>query len=362
MQDLEVIKVLVVDDSALMRSEITKMLESDNSIHVVGTARNGEQVLERVKTLNPDVVTMDIEMPKMNGLEALNILMQKAPCPVIMVSALTEAGAEETLTALEHGAFDFIQKPSGSISLDIAKQRRLLIEKVKAAAQSKKHFISKKEIPPAIKRTENKITPSRVMPGKLEVSHIIGVGISTGGPNALMKFLPLIPGDINVSILIVQHMPEKFTASLAKRLNKICQMKVKEAEDGEIIERGCMYIAPGGKHMAITERNAKIRFIKIREGSGTDYNCPSVDVLFHSLYEQLGKKWLGIILTGMGSDGAEGLLRLKKLGGHTIAQSKESCIVYGMPKRAVEKGAVEYVLSLENIPGKIVELYEKKAF
>lgn len=360
------IKVLVVDDSALMRSEITKMIESDPDIKVVGTAKDGTQVMERVKELAPDVLTMDIEMPKMNGLDALKLVMAEAPRPVIMVSALTDEGAEETITALENGAFDFIHKPSGSISLDIATQTRLLVEKIKAAGKSKTSAV--RPIKPGVKQPaapdpkSNESTLTRQMPGKLEASKIIGLGISTGGPNTLMKILPLIPNSLNATILLVQHMPEKFTATLAKRLNTLCPMTVKEAQDGEILERACIYIAPGNRHMSVTARNPKLRFIKIQEGVSGDINRPSVDVLFHSLCDNFGKNWLGVLLTGMGGDGADGLLRLRKMGGHTIVEAEETCVVFGMPKRAIEKGAAEFILPNLKVPEKIVELYNKQGF
>ncbi len=357
------IKVLVVDDSALMRREISKMLESDNTIQVVGTARDGSEVVDKIKKLSPDVITLDVEMPRMDGLETLKQVMTKAPCPVVMVSSLTAEGADTTIQALENGAIDFVHKPSGSISLDIAKQRAQLINKIKAASQTASHRLKRYAAPPKIARRAPAPTqPVRVMPGKMEPAHIVGIGISTGGPRTLMEMLPCLPGDLNISILIVQHMPEKFTASLAKRLDKVCSMQVKEAEDGEIVERGCIYLAPGGKHMQLTAKNPRIRFIHIVEGTASDINCPSVDTLFESLNRALTKNWLGIILTGMGSDGAEQLLQLKQKGGHTIAEAEETCTVFGMPKRAIEKGAAEFVLPLEQIPEKIQSLYNQKLF
>ncbi len=360
------IRVLVVDDSALMRKEITRMLESDDSIRVVGTARNGLQVLSKVKELNPDVVTLDIEMPQMDGLTALKQVMAEAPCAVVMVSSLTAEGADITIEALENGALDFVHKPSGSISLDLATQTHLLIEKVKIASHASARHLRKfaKTRKPAARsslRTE-KPTTSRIMPGKLRAPHIVGVGVSTGGPHNLLEILPKIPKDLNLSILVVQHMPEKFTASLAKRLDKVCPMSVKEAVDGEIVERGCIYIAPGGKHMKLTARNPRLRLLSVQAGKPSDINCPSVDVLFESLSDALGKEWLGILLTGMGSDGADGLSRLRKMGGHTIAEAEETCTVFGMPKRAIERGAAEFILPVYKVPEAIQSLYQKNLF
>lgn len=359
-------KVLVVDDSALMRQEISKMLETDSTLQVVGSARDGVQALERIRQLNPDVVTLDVEMPRMNGLECLKNIMRDMPRPVIMVSALTQEGAEVTIEALEYGAFDFIQKPSGSISLDISVRARQLIDKIKAAATASRRM-RRTPVPPlrAKPKPPSRLELSRpkiMLPGKLEASHIIGIGISTGGPKTLQRLLPELPGDLNCSILLVQHMPEKFTATLAKRLDQSCQMHVKEAQDGEIVERGTIYVAPGGQHMSITARNPRIRFIQIKKGYESDINRPSVDVLFHSLCDGLQQNWLGVLLTGMGSDGADGLFRLRNLGGHTLVQDEATSTLFGMPKRAIEKGAACEVLPLDKIPGRIVELYRNHKF
>ena len=356
------IKVLVVDDSAFMRREISKILESDPAIQVIGTLRNGTEVLSKTKELKPDVITLDIEMPKMDGITALKQVMAEAPCSVVMVSSLTTEGAEITIKALEEGAFDFVHKPSGNISLDIATQTGLLIDKIKTAAQA-----GPKHIQQITKRTQPITLPvktaiPRAMPGELSNPGIVGIGVSTGGPYTLMQMLPLIKNSLNISILIAQHMPGKFTASLAKRLDGICSMRVKEAEDGEIVERGCVYIAQGGKHMKLTARNPRVRFIKIEEKMSTDINSPSVDTLFQSLSQSLSNQWLGIILTGMGSDGSQELLNLRKMGGHTIAEAEESCTVFGMPKQAIEKGAAEFVLPIQQIPEKIEILHNLHLF
>lgn len=358
------IKVLVVDDSALMRREISRILESDPNISVVGNARDGLQVMEKVNALNPDVITMDIEMPRMDGLQALQQVMKESPRPVVMVSSMTIKGAEITIRALELGAFDFVHKPSGSISLDIGRQTDLLIQKVKTAAQSGVRHMKRLANRSRVQsRPPVRSKPRRVMPGKMEGSHIVGIGVSTGGPHTLMEMLPQIPGDLNISILIVQHMPEKFTASLARRLDSVCPMNVKEAEEGEIVERGGIYIAPGGKHMRLVSKNQKIRFIEIdKSREGHDINRPSVDVLFESLNDALSNHWLGVILTGMGADGSKELLRLRQSGGHTIAEAQETCTVFGMPKRAIEKGAAEFVLPVHKIPQKIEEMFTMNLF
>ena len=357
------IKVLVVDDSALMRSEIKKMLESDSSIQVVGTARHGGEVMEKIGQLDPDVITLDINMPVMDGLEVLEVVMKEHPLPIIMVSARTEEGAEETVLALSRGAFDFIHKPSGSISLDIDTQTQQLIEKVKQGALSwktkRKTTLHHQN---ALKAEKIVTGRTRILPGQVESSHIVGIGVSTGGPYTLYQLLPQFPAQLNLSLLIVQHMPEKFTAKLASHLNDICPMIVKEAEDQEVVERGTIYIAPGGKHMEITARNERVRMIKIRPGRPSDINCPSVDVLFHSLCNELGKNWLSVVLTGMGADGSEGVARLVEMGGHSIVESEETCTVFGMPKRIIEKGNAEFILPSWRIPEKIMELYRIHSF
>ncbi|MGK5091710.1 chemotaxis response regulator protein-glutamate methylesterase [Deltaproteobacteria bacterium TL4] len=356
------IKVLVVDDSALMRSELSKMLETDPLIKVVGTARHGGVVMAKIKEVDPDIITLDVNMPVMDGLEVLQVVMEQHPLPVIMVSARTEEGAEETIKALAYGAFDFIHKPSGSVSLDISKQTEELIKKVKLAVQTGRDKLRKRATFSLPKHEKPAKEMLHVPPGQSESPHIIGIGVSTGGPHTLYEMLPVFPADWNVSLLIVQHMPEKFTHKLASHLDEVCAMRVKEAEDQEIIERGTVYIAKGGQHMEVTARNERIQFIKIRPGTSQDINCPSVDVLFHSLCQVLGKRWLGVVLTGMGSDGAEGVARLRKMGGHSIVESEETCTVFGMPKRAIERGGAEFILPIGNIPQKIIDLYKTHAF
>ena len=360
MTSSQITRVLVVDDSALMRTEITKMLESDPTIKVIDTAKDGTEVLEKIKQHRPDVMTLDIEMPKMNGLEVLKVVMKIAPLPVVIISALTETNAEETMEALQIGAFDFIHKPSGSLSLQLSTQTKLLVEKIHQANRSRRKYLtnySKKSnyLPSPLKSLQQQPllhTP----PANLPPAKIVGIGVSTGGPQTLHEILPKLPATLNASLLIAQHMPEKFTTFLAKNLNKVCALEVKEAEQDEIIERGTVYIAPGGQHMSITSRNERIRFIHIEEAKKGDVTSPSVDVLFESLLQVLGANWLGIILTGMGGDGAEGLAKLRNTGGHTIVEDEKSCTIFGMPKRAIAKGAAEFILPVQKIPEKIISL------
>ncbi|MBU2515059.1 chemotaxis response regulator protein-glutamate methylesterase [bacterium] len=355
-------KVIVVDDSAFMRSEIKKIIEEDSSLTVIATAKNGVEAIDLVKQLHPDVVTMDINMPKMDGITALERIMSESPCPVVMISALTHENAEETITALSLGAFDFFQKPSGSISLDISIQARAIREKILAAARVKKDQYIKKN---PIKNLQKKISTVAKLQNAIKIPRkfratkngsIVAVGVSTGGPRALMSILPQIPAGFHGSIVIAQHMPEKFTLSFAKRLDGICHLKVKEAKDGEILQIGRIYIAPGGKHIRISKNNNNLFFIDVLDGTLSNTYTPSVDILFRSLLEISGNQWLGIMLTGMGSDGAQALSDLRKIGGHTIAESEESCVVYGMPRRVIEMNGAEFILNESQIANKIVEL------
>lgn len=369
-------KILVVDDSALMRSELTKIIEKGDELKVIATARNGSQVLEKIEQYRPDVVTMDINMPIMDGITALKEIMKKKPLPVVMISSLTQEGAEETMDALSFGAFDFIAKPSGSISLDIATQGKLIRVKLKTAAISgkpKSKFPEKGSVTihrapfRARDQVENK-PPIRTYPKRTSINRsssignsfirkkIVGVGVSTGGPKTLMSILPQIPSSFEGSILIAQHMPENFTLSFANRLDKVCPLTVKEAADGDIVEPGMVYIAPGGKHMKVINRNNRLLMLKIVNDIPSKIYKPSVDILFESLVEEIGKNWLGVMLTGMGGDGATALTELRHIGGHTIAESEESCVVFGMPGKVVKLGGAEFILHEHEIASKIVEL------
>ncbi len=355
-------KVIIVDDSAFMRSEIKKIIEEESSLKVIATANDGAEAIDLVKQLNPDVVTMDINMPVMDGITALKRIMTESPCPVVMISALTHESAEETINALSLGAFDFFHKPSGSISLDISLQAKIIKEKVLAAAQSKKN---KTRIKTSWDKLQKKISSITKLQNALKIprksrvtknGNIVAVGVSTGGPRTLMSILPEIPANFYGSIVIAQHMPEKFTLSFAKRLDGVCHLRVKEAKDGEILQAGRIYIAPGGKHIRICKNKNDLFVIEVLNGSVRNSYTPSVDILFRSLLQTSGNQWLGIMLTGMGSDGAQALADLRRIGGHTIAESEESCIVYGMPRKVIEMDGAEYILNESQIANKIVEL------
>ncbi len=346
------IKVLVVDDSAFMRKSLSIMLESDPGIEVIATAIDGLDGLNKVKNLRPDIVTLDIEMPKMDGLTALKHIMKQSPTPVIMVSSLTTEGADETLKALDLGAVDFIPKASSFVSVAIAAIKEDLIRKVKAFAKNKKSVVNR--LNTFHKKSTNSIgarttSTQSIKPLPRANYKAVVLGISTGGPISLQKVVPILSPKLNVPTFIVQHMPPKFTASLAQRLNNMSKLEVKEAENNEIVRNGVVYIAPGGMHM-ILRKNGINTVISISEMPKETLHKPSVDVLFESAEKVYGKNVLSIIMTGMGRDGLEGVKKLKAVGAHCIAQDESSCVVYGMPKAIVENGLADTIAPLEEIP------------
>lgn len=354
------IRVVIVDDSAFMRKSLSMMLESDDSISVIGTARDGIEGYELVKKEKPDIVTLDIEMPRMDGLTALKKIMKDCPTSVLMVSSLTTEGADATLKALEYGAVDFISKEMSFVSINISKIKDDLIRKVKSIVLHKRSVDRIKRIQTSLLRTTTSIstTPASKTIPILDYT-AIAIGISTGGPLSLQKVVPALSGKIKVPIFIVQHMPPHFTKSLADRLNSLSELEVKEAENGDIIKEGHVYIAPGGYHMFVKNGNSHSAVIKISETPADTLHRPSVDVMLDSVVDYYGKKVLGIIMTGMGKDGLLGITKLKNLGGTCIAQNEESCVVYGMPKAVVDAGFADAVLSLEEIPKLLNKVFAK---
>jgi len=332
------IRVLVVDDSALMRKLISNLLATDPELEVIATAIDGCFALTKVEQLKPDVVTLDVDMPRMDGLTALAEMVSKHRTPVIMLSSLTTRGAALTMQALEKGAVDFVCKPSGTGRLpEMADE---LVSKIKAAARTNVLALSPPSPPGAPVRKK----PSVARKGRGQGS-VIAIGASSGGPHALRHLLPRIPADIDAGIVIVQHMPESFTAMLAHWLNEICELEVREAESGDLALPGKVLIAPGSLHMKVKRTPAGCEVL-LDKGVLVNGHKPSVDVLFRSVAEQCGTLATGIIMTGMGSDGAEGLGEIMNAGGHTVAQDKESCAVYGMPRVAVERGYANKIVPL----------------
>lgn len=342
------VKVLVVDDSAFMRKIISDILNSDDEIRVIDTAKNGSEALEKVKLLKPDVVTLDVEMPVMDGITCLKKILQIRKIPVIMLSGLTREGADATMQALENGAVDFITKPTNIFGMSGEEKKREVIEKVKVAkittirnvVDHRVKIVKQKKEPPAKERL--------VCP---DLSYIVGIGTSTGGPRALQDVIPLIPANVPAAFLVVQHMPPGFTKSLADRLNNLSEVTVKEAEHMEILQPGYVYIAPGDYHMEIERPGADRCFrIRLNQEAQVGGHRPSVNVMMNSIAQTGMDHVVGVIMTGMGADGSEGVKSIKaKNNGYIIAQDEKSCIVYGMPKMAVQTGVVDIVVPLKGI-------------
>lgn len=347
------IKVLVVDDSALVRKLLTKELDRQQDIEVVGTAFNPYIAREKIASLKPDVLTLDLEMPRMDGLSFLSKLMEHYPMPVVVVSSLTPKNSENALTALRLGAVDVICKPGSAYSTQNIS--REIIRAVRAASVAKFDHDTCTQVKKAVKSNGN-AAKARL---KKTTKKIIAVGASTGGTKALEAVLPNLPYNLP-GMVIVQHMPPVFTKSFADRLDTVCRVNVKEAENGDWIRPGQVLIAPGNYHMLVEKKGAKY-YTRIKQGPPVHHHRPSVDVLFNSVAEAAGVNATGVILTGMGSDGAKGLLAMKEEGAHTIGQDKDSCVVYGMPKVADELGAVIQVLPLSEIADAIVSHVKKNS-
>lgn len=345
------IDVLVVDDSPFMQRLITKLLETDPHIHVVGTAGDGHQALERIRDIHPDVVTMDIEMPRLDGLATLDKLMQQMPTPVIMLSGIDDASA--AVQALELGAVDFVAKPSGTVSIDLYKIRDELVAKVKIAALvNLEPVVAQAQLPAAPALAPVPKTPAHGLP-------LVAIGASTGGPRALTLIFHQLPADLPAGVLVVQHMPAGFTAGFAQRLDLHSPLGVKEAGEGEAIESGTAYVAPGGKHMVVAREGDRL-LIHLLETAAVNSVRPSADVLMTSVAEVAEAHSVGVVLTGMGRDGSQGLAHIKRARGATLAQNRESSAVFGMPRAAIEQGVVDRVLPLSEIPAAIVKAVEEK--
>ncbi|MGL1893560.1 MAG: chemotaxis response regulator protein-glutamate methylesterase [Spirochaetaceae bacterium] len=343
------IKVLIVDDSAIVRDVLTDALNGESDIEVLGTAPNPFIARDKIVRLKPDVLTLDIEMPKMDGLTFLKKLMEYYPIPTIIVSSVTTQDNSAAITALEIGAFDVVNKPGTAISIEDVKQE--VVTKVRQAYKVKDTYCSRRKIANiAIKQ------PSTVKSQLINVKttdQYIAIGSSTGGTIAVEYLLKSLPANLP-PIFIVQHMPENYTLAFANRLNNLSDLNVKEAENGEMVQRGSVYIARGGSHLKVKRRGAQL-YIVLEKSERVQYQMPAVDVLFESLSEVVGQNVLAILLTGMGKDGADGMLKLKNVGAHTIAQDEASSIVWGMPKAAIDINAHKEIISLNNIPKSIVQ-------
>lgn len=349
------IRVMVVDDSALMRKFISDILSEDPEIEVVATAPNGKIALDKLGWTQVDVLTLDVEMPVLNGIETLMQIMAHKPMPVVMISALTQAGAELTFQALELGAVDFITKPDATLSRQIMDLREEIRLKVKTAAGIRLKAIPQ-DVSKSIVKEEKKIAaaePPRKMEVSRKVEHVVTIGISTGGPEALREILPTIPADINAAILIVQHMPPGFTKAFADRMNTLCKVEVMEAKEGDTVLPGRIFIAPGDYHMSIRQDSYSTT-THISQEPKVNLFRPSIDVLMKSTADKFGEKNICIMMTGMARDGVEGLKYSKQKGAFTIAQDEETSVVFGMNKLAIQTGCVDKILPLKSIVPQIL--------
>jgi two-component system chemotaxis response regulator CheB len=342
------IKVLIVDDSLFIRQMFTKILSADPEIEVLSAAADANDARDKIKRYNPDVVTLDIEMPGMDGLTFLKKIMTLRPVPVVMASSLTQKGADATIKALEIGAVDYVSKTS-STDFDVEHLAKDLVEKVKAASRAKVRAVNFEE-----EGADEKVAEIIGVGEKFKNNALFAIGSSTGGVEALRDVLVKLPENFP-PIVITQHMPPKFTTSFAERLDRICQMSAKEAENGDVIEPGWIYLAPGGKHLEVIRRGVQMACL-VTDGEKVSGHIPSVDVLFESVAKNIGKNAYGVILTGMGKDGAKGMLSMKQTGSVNIGQDEASCVVYGMPKAAYMTGAVDKQVDLQNISAEMVNL------
>ncbi len=343
------INVLVVDDSAFMRHTIVKQLESEPLIRVIGTARDGVEAVEIAATLRPDCITLDVEMPRMDGLGALARIMKQSPTAVVMLSALTPEGAEATLEALRLGAIDFVCKPSGTISLNLHEVRDDLIRKIKLAVRSRLPA----SLPPVTRPARPPGEPKPSRPAGSSPRRVVVIGSSTGGPRALHQVVPALPCDLPAAVLIVQHMPPGFTRSLAEGLDRGAQLTVAEAAPGDHLETGLALVAPGDHHLLISP-DSRVRLDN--QAPRLNGVRPSVDVTLSSVAQVYGPAAVAVILTGMGRDGARGALELRARGGRVVAEDESTCVVYGMPRSVIEEGGATDVVPLPRIAEEIVRL------
>lgn len=346
------IKILIVDDSAFMRKLLSDLFSAESDFFVVGTARNGKEAVEKVQQLKPDVVTMDVEMPIMSGLQALEIIMKEMPTPVVMLSSLTSAGEKATLTALELGAVDFVAKTIGVIS-NISGISSEILVKSRAAIKANVAQLSKMKVKLP---TLANLSIQAHIPSANEL--ILAIGTSTGGPRALQEIITRLPGNLPCGVVIVQHMPPGFTRSLAERLNSLSALTVKEAEHNDVIREGLVLIAPGDYHMNI-EREGNKKVVKLNQNAPVGGHRPAVDPMMESVARVYGENTVGVILTGMGHDGAKGIQAIKQKGGYTIAEDQSTAVVFGMPKSAIELGVVDKVVPLSAIAAEIVKAIVK---
>lgn len=342
------IKVLIVDDSKLIRMIVRELIEKSGDMEVVGEAEDPIEARELIKKLNPDVLTLDIEMPKMDGITFLKNLMRLRPMPVVMLSTLTAEGAPVTLEALEIGAVDFLEKPKADVVNQLNRYAETLLEKIRAAAK-----VRISQLLRARKQTESVRAPTKVN-FEFKKNHLIAIGASTGGTEAIKEVIKRLPASFS-PIVVTQHIPPVFSKTYSERLDRTVAMNVHEAEHGQLIQAGNVYIAPGDRHLTVLKRGSKL-YCQLHDGEPVNRHKPSVDVLFDSVAAQMGKYASGVVLTGMGGDGAKGLLNMKNAGAYTLTQDEASCVVYGMPRVAKELGGGLQELPLNKIADRLMEL------
>jgi len=347
------IRVLIVDDSAVVRQTLEKVFSLDHEIEVIATASDPYIAAEKIRHEVPDVITLDVEMPRMDGITFLQKLMSQHPIPVVICSGLTDAGSDTALKALEYGAVDIILKPRIGTKVFLEESKVRICDAVKAAAMAKVKRMSALPRTPTPKLSADVILQKANSNAMMKTTEkVVVVGASTGGTEALSSFLQAMPLDAP-GIIVVQHMPEYFTRAFSNRLNSICRISVKEAENNDTVIRGRALIAPGNHHLLLKRSGARY-YVEIKDGPLVSRHRPSVDVLFRSAARYAGANAVGVIMTGMGDDGAKGMLEMKEAGAFTIAQDEESCVVFGMPKKAIELNAVDRVLSLSAIPTAVI--------
>jgi two-component system chemotaxis response regulator CheB len=353
------IRVLIVDDSAVVRQALTEILSSDPAIEVLGAAHDPLIARDKIRRERPDVITLDVEMPRMDGVTFLKQLMIEDPIPVVMCSSLTEKGAEITMRALQYGAVEIINKPRVGAKQFLEESRVLICDAVKAAARARVRRLASLTIDPEPKLTADVILDKPKFEESFRTTEkVVAVGASTGGTEALRVFLQALPYDAP-GIVIVQHMPQGFTAAFARRLDGICRVAVKEAADGDTVVPGRALIAPGNRHMLLKRSGARY-YVHIKDGPLVSRHRPSVDVLFRSVARYAGLNAIGVIMTGMGDDGARGMLEMKNTKAFNLAQDEESCVVFGMPQEAIKRGGVDKVLPLEQLADEVMRMYRKQ--
>lgn len=349
------IKVLVVDDSAVVRQTLGDILSSDKKIEVMATASDPLMAADKIRHEAPDVITLDVEMPRMDGITFLHKIMSQHPIPVVICSSLASNGCETTLKALEYGAVDIIEKPRLGTKQFLEENRIRICDAVKAAALARLKRIPTRRLKIVPKLTADAVLPKSISKAMVQTTEkVVVVGASTGGTEALRVFLEMLPMDAPGTV-IVQHMPESFTSAFAKRLDKICRVSVKEAENNDTIVTGHVLVAPGNRHTLLKRSGARY-YVEVKDGDLVCRHRPSVDVLFRSAARYAGKNAVGVILTGMGDDGARGMLEMKEAGAKNIAQDEATSVVFGMPNEAIKKGGVDSVLPLEKIPNEVIRM------